>query len=195
MVPLVDKDGVEDGDQGKFRKPHDHGVDYEHRIYTTVQAITEQVPKWLDGKPLFYLDIHCPGLRGGDDPQDVTKGTSEYFYFLSGNPDISDGKFVKILQRFGTILEKERQGTIPYRELNNLKYGAVSWHGPSNTSKRKPNHQGPTVWCRTFADVIFSATFELPFANAEGVVVNADSARVLGNDLARTIRVYLETLE
>src|SRR5262249_18393788 len=28
IVPMVDKDGVADGDQGKNRKPHDHGTDY-----------------------------------------------------------------------------------------------------------------------------------------------------------------------
>lgn len=29
IVPFVDLDGVEDGDQGKNRRPHDHGRDYE----------------------------------------------------------------------------------------------------------------------------------------------------------------------
>ncbi|MDR0870255.1 MAG: hypothetical protein LBN39_05620, partial [Planctomycetaceae bacterium] len=41
IVPFVDKDGVEDGDQGKNRKPHSHSQDYIQHIYPTVQAITE----------------------------------------------------------------------------------------------------------------------------------------------------------
>jgi len=59
-VPLVDKDGVEKGDQGKRRKPHDHNRDYgEKSIYPEIRAI-----KALDHKHdfKFALDFHCPTL-------------------------------------------------------------------------------------------------------------------------------------
>lgn len=59
-VPFVDKDGVEEGDQGKNRKPHDHNRDYgEESLYPEVQAI-----KALDRKQdfQFALDFHCPTL-------------------------------------------------------------------------------------------------------------------------------------
>ena len=86
IVPFVDKDGVEDGDQGKNRRPHDHNRDYKLRIYPEVRAITERLPAWSDSKPLFFLDMHCPWLRGGDDPNDPGKGTNEYPYFVCGDP-------------------------------------------------------------------------------------------------------------
>jgi hypothetical protein len=189
IVPLVDKDGVEDGDQGKNRKPHDHNRDYKQRIHTTVQAITEQVPKWLDGKPLFFMDMHCPWLRGGTDPLHIEKGTSEYLYFVGIN---ADEKFSKGLQRFGTILEKERKGSIPYKALNNMPFG-VSWNTAANY--KAPNLQKCDEWGATLPNVVFSSAIEVPFANAEGAVVDADSARILGHDLARAIRIYLETIE
>jgi Zinc carboxypeptidase len=59
-VPLVDKDGVEEGDQGKNRKPHDHNRDYgETSLYPEIQAI-----KALDRQNNFQLtlDFHCPTL-------------------------------------------------------------------------------------------------------------------------------------
>jgi hypothetical protein len=59
-VPFVDKDGVEEGDQGKNRKPHDHNRDYgEESIYPEVRAIKE-----LDRSANFVcaLDFHCPTL-------------------------------------------------------------------------------------------------------------------------------------
>lgn len=59
-VPLVDTDGVEEGDQGKNRKPHDHNRDYgEPSIYPEVQAIKD-----LDKKHNFQfaVDFHCPTL-------------------------------------------------------------------------------------------------------------------------------------
>ena len=63
-VPFVDKDGVEEGDQGKNRKPHDHNRDYgESSIYPEVQAIKE-----LDRAQnfRFALDFHCPMLTLAD---------------------------------------------------------------------------------------------------------------------------------
>lgn len=59
-VPLVDRDGVEDGDQGKNRKPHDHNRDYgEESIYPEIRAIKELA----DAQNIqFALDFHCPTL-------------------------------------------------------------------------------------------------------------------------------------
>lgn len=59
-VPLVDRDGVEEGDQGKNRKPHDHNRDYgEKPIYPEVRAIQA-----LQAAHQFRhaLDFHCPTL-------------------------------------------------------------------------------------------------------------------------------------
>jgi len=63
-VPFVDKDGVEDGDQGKNRRPHDHNRDYgDKSIYPEIQAI-----KKLDKERnfRFALDFHCPTLVMND---------------------------------------------------------------------------------------------------------------------------------
>jgi hypothetical protein len=59
-VPFVDQDGVEQGDQGKNRKPHDHNRDYgEKSIYPEVQAIKELASaKHIQ----FAVDFHCPTL-------------------------------------------------------------------------------------------------------------------------------------
>ena len=63
-VPFVDKDGVENGDQGKNRKPHDHNRDYtEAPIYPEVKAIMALG----ESKDVRYaLDFHCPTLVMND---------------------------------------------------------------------------------------------------------------------------------
>ena len=59
-VPLVDRDGVENGDQGKNRKPHDHNRDYgENSIYPEVAAIKRL---HADIGFRYALDLHCPTL-------------------------------------------------------------------------------------------------------------------------------------
>jgi hypothetical protein len=193
MVPLVDKDGVEEGDQGKNRLPHDHNRDYIQRKYHSVRAITEQVPKWADGKPLFLLDLHCPWLRGGDDPlsakvlEYTNRETNEYFYLVGPN---TGEKLTKSLQQYGEILEKERKGTIPFKVTNILPFGK-SWNIAKNISRT--DLQGCAQWGATQPNTVFAGGTEIPFANAEGVVVDANSARDLGKDLAHAMQIYLES--
>ena len=63
-VPFVDKDGVEEGDQGKNRKPHDHNRDYgDESIYPEIQAI-KQLSSEMNFR--FALDFHCPTLVMND---------------------------------------------------------------------------------------------------------------------------------
>ena len=62
-VPFMDLDGVEAGDQGKGRKPHDHNRDYalgDAAIYPEVKAVIN-----LDKEKKFFvtLDFHAPALR------------------------------------------------------------------------------------------------------------------------------------
>lgn len=59
-VPIVDTDGVEEGDQGKNRKPHDHNRDYkDESIYPEVQSIMKlgEIHRFE-----FAIDFHCPTL-------------------------------------------------------------------------------------------------------------------------------------
>lgn len=61
-VPIVDKDGVQAGDQGKGRSPHDHNRDYGlTNLYPEVRAIQALA---RDKKVELALDFHCPAIRG-----------------------------------------------------------------------------------------------------------------------------------
>ena len=192
IVPFADKDGVEDGDQGKNRKPHDHNRDYVQKIYPEVRAITEQAAKWADDKPTFWLDMHCPWLRGGADGEKPEKGTSEYLYQVGSQ----EAEAWKKQQRFGTILETERKGPVPYKKSFDLPFG-VSWNKTANwaADSTGPALQSCKQWGDTLPNVVLASSLEIPYANASGIAVDADSARALGYDLARSIRVYLETAD
>ena len=63
LIPFVDKDGVEDGDQGKNRIPVDHKSDREG-IYPETAALRRFIPEWRNGKPLVDLDLHDPTMTG-----------------------------------------------------------------------------------------------------------------------------------
>ena len=173
-IPFMDKDGVEDGDQGKNRRPHDHNRDYLQRLHASVRALTERVPAWSQEKLRVALDLHCPHIRG---PR------NEVIYFV-GTPDVDNWACVTQL---AGILESIQQGPLVYRVANNLPFGQ-GW----NTGPRADNLQSFSLWAKTLPGVRVASTIELPYASASGCEVNPDSARAFGRDLARALRRYLE---
>jgi len=178
IVPFVDKDGVEDGDQGKNRRPHDHNRDYIQHIYPEISALVERVPEWLDHKPLFFLDMHCPMHRRGRD---------ECVHFSSHNSSMPDFEEKdKKLRQFGTMLRTEKKGAIPKEVI------FISPNIKTESDKIALNLQNSQDWASTLPNFILSATLEVPFANASGDVVDAITAHELGYDVAHAIRVFLE---
>ena len=63
VVPMVDYDGVTEGEQGKDRDPHDHNRDYiDDSIYPEVSAIID----YAKDKDISYaIDFHAPSHRIG----------------------------------------------------------------------------------------------------------------------------------
>jgi len=177
-LPFMDKDGVEDGDQGKNRKPYDHNRDYlGESIYPSVAALKEFVPEWSRGRLRMALDLHCPYIRGGGDGP-----SSNERIFLVGNP--SEATWER-QQEFGRILREVQTGPLVYDPKHNVRWGQ-SW----NTLKEP---RSCSRWAASLDGVRVSTTMETPYANVAGTPVTVDAARALGRDLARAIRKYLET--
>ncbi len=176
VFPFMDKDGVEDGDQGKNRAPYDHNRDYlGDSIYPEVAALRQFVPEWAQSRLRLALDLHCPWIRGGGD----RPGSNEQVYFVGGPSQ----EGWQALTEFSRILEQVRSGPLPFATRHNLPYGE-SW----NTLK-EPRSFGR--WAALLPGIQFASTIEIPYANAGGQPVTPDSARALGRDLAHALRAFL----
>ena len=174
-VPFVDKDGVEQGDQGKYRRPHDHDLDYgEQPIYRTVAALKRQVLQWSDGGLHAALDLHCPYIKGGE--------MDEVIYFVGGE----DQRNWRRVCEFAEVFEEIQRGPLRYAALNNLPFGR-GW----NTKANYGSGRSCASWTSGLPGITFGTSLEIPYANAGGQEVNAATARLLGRDLARAIRTYL----
>lgn len=174
IVPFMDKDGVEEGDQGKNRRPHDHNRDYlDAPIHPEVAALKAMVPPWAAGKLRIALDLHCPHISGPD---------NEKLYFVGG----PDQQIWARVQRLSEILQRLRTGPIVYSAKDNLPHGQ-SW----NTLK---DARSFGRWAATLEGIHIATTLELPYANAKGSTVTASSARSLGRDLAAALKEYLATM-
>ena len=174
-VPFMDKDGVEDGDQGKNRKPYDHNRDYGTDLYASVSALRKLVPDWSGGRLRAALDLHCPWIRSGN---------NETIYFVG----TSSAEHWNHVGAFSQILERERTGPLPFQSADNLAFG-LGWN----------TYNGPLMMCQNWAQslpgVRLAATLEIPYANASGAGVSAESAHAFGRDLAVALQHYLKTIE
>jgi len=173
-VPFMDKDGVEDGDQGKNRKPHDHNRDYAgDSIYSSVAAVKKMLPAWSGGKLKVALDLHCPALKGGE---------HEVLHFVGG----PEADFWHRATRLSKILEElSAKAPLSFRERDNLPFGK-SWNTAAVGVQKSFSS-----WSRTIPGVRIATTLEIPFAHSGGQEVNSESARAFGRVLAQAIRVYL----
>ncbi len=170
-VPFVDKDGVEDGDQGKKRMPHDHGGDYGPApIYPEVRANIELIYR---EQPELVFDLHCPWAR---------YDTNEYAYFVGrANKRVQAG-----IDRFSSILAKLAPPDFPFDPRDNLPFGQA-WNLGRNYEQGAPI----SVWAGSLPWNPSAQSMEIPFANSREVTLHADSARHLGHALARAIHSYL----
>jgi len=174
VVPFVDKDGVEDGDQGKNRRPHDHNRDYNNNsIYPSVKAIRSFVPQWSDSKLKVFIDLHCPYIRGDN---------NEVIYLVGS----SDSAIWRQQQEFATILESVRKGQLPFLAKSSIPFG-TAWNTAANYGQFKSSSR----WAGEQQGVRLATTIEIPYANVGTTVVTADNARAFGHDLAKALQRYL----
>jgi hypothetical protein len=172
LVPFMDTDGVENGDQGKGRPPHDHNRDYlDQPLYAEVVALKEKLPAWSAGRPLVFLDLHDPALK-----TDI----HETVHFLE--PEERDQ--AQRLDELTTFLERNQQGPIIYSKQTTMRFG---------TGYNKATPGISAGWARSLPNTILGCTMETAYANAGGSEVNAHSAKELGRDLAVALKDLLKS--
>lgn len=172
IVPMMDLDGVEAGDQGKGRRPRDHGRDYNREsIYPEVAAMRQYLERI---KPTVVLDLHGPWIDGPDNEK----------IYLVGRPE---PQMERAQRRFSLLLESVMQGALPFHAEGFLPFGS-SWNTAANTG----DGLGLAGFAAVLAGVELASAIELPYANVGTADVTAGSARAFGADLARAIAVWVE---
>jgi hypothetical protein len=187
MIPFVDKDGVEEGDQGKNRKRHDHGLDYAgESIYPSVRAIKELVPEWSEGRLRFSLDFHCPWIRGAK--HEILLFPHLYRLRATGQIERA-AAFLKTLETLQT-------GPLAFKTDDSLLFTGWGATPYEKSAWTRPPQQAPprsiSLWVTNLPGVHFASGLEIPYANVSGTPVTVASAQAFGHDLARATRRYLE---
>jgi hypothetical protein len=174
ILPFVDLDGVEAGDQGKGRQPRDHGRDYEgESIYPVTGAIRQLLPGFAAGTLRACLDLHCPWISG---PRNEV-------IFLVGSPD---ERMATEQRRFSDHLAEAATGPLPVSPGDFLPFG-TSW----NTGDNHTDGIGFSGWAAGLPGVQLATGVELPYALAAGAEVNQETARRFGVDLGVALARWL----
>lgn len=178
-VPFVDYDGVVAGDQGKSRSPHDHNRDYTEFIYTETKALAALATNMQAD---VWFDIHCPWLYNAP---------NEYLYTPKKDPNLP---YIHVdnESRFSQILQSNISNDgIPYSASHDIDYG-TSWNTAANYSQGWSS----IIWGLTYVSSSkLCRTFEVPFANADGTTVTQSRLRVLGNDIAKSLKDFFLAYE
>lgn len=174
-VPFVDQKGVEAGDQGKNRKPHDHNRDYGHApMYPGVRKV-QSIVKSL-AVPVIGIDLHCPYLCGGE--------TNNHIYCV-GTPIAENDVFV---QQFAQALSKADSLPFPMRDIPYLPHG-VNWNN-------RPLESQDTCarWLALQSNVLFATTMEIPYSLIDGTTVTVGNAVQFGKVLYRVLGDFVRSL-
>lgn len=170
VVPFVDIDGSVEGDQGKWRLPHDHNRDYTEFRYPETAALASLI---AETQPDIYLDCHNPKLYKYNDNYIYTP------YRENPNPK----EFV-----FSRLLEKYQEGGLNYRTSDNLPFG-TSWNSSSNYQ----DGLNATQWVyANIQDIKVARTIEFPFAYSNGALVYPGKLRQFGHGIARTLKAFAQ---
>lgn len=176
IIPFVDKDGVEQGDQGKNRLPRDHNRDYSgESIYNSTQAIRELKDTWIDDSEWVAIDLHDPWIKGSG---------AEQIYFVGSEAQALADEQVKLAE----ILEKTAQERLKHdQKINYLAWGD-SWNTDANNIKGSSF----TTWASAYFNkgLLVAATIEFPYALNDGHPVTPSSARGFGEDLIYALKNY-----
>lgn len=171
VVPMVDIDGVEQGDQGKLRAPHDHNRDYSSAPrYPTVAAVEELVCDLSSRGLVLAIDYHCPWIRNGNN--------ESAFFVEPREPHAAP------MHRLDQILRRTDTGPVSYTGAFTQRFG-VGWNSGEgeNFCRFLHEHGG--------ADLQTAFTLEYSYSLTEGAVVTPDNSRTFGRGFAGAVTAFL----
>ena len=168
-VPFVDMDGAVEGDQGKWRTPHDHNRDYTEFLYPETAALASLI---AETEPDIYLDFHNPGLR------------KKHNYVYTPHK----AEMHPIEPAFSLLLEKYQEGNFGYTVADDMPFG-VGW----NTAKNYTDGLSAANWVNiNIKSIKVSRTIEIPFTFAKETRVYPSNMREFGHGIARTLKAFAE---
>ncbi|MDF9748321.1 M14 family zinc carboxypeptidase [Natrinema salsiterrestre] len=173
--PFGDLDGVERGDQGKYRGPHDHNRDYVDAneiselspLYPTTSAIADDL-RSLESLSLA-IDFHCPFKWGGD--------INDRPFFVT-EPTAASDELRGLAERLEDVTRARSSETDP-----TLTYDASPGVGLASFDSQSGLLHTFERYCSQLGAEP-AASLEVPYVGTATDPVTPSTARRFGRDLA-----------
>ncbi len=171
VVPLVDLDGVEEGDQGKDRAPRDHNRDYDPPcVHPETAAVRGWIEAETDDRLAACLDLHCPYVVG--------EAFNQKLYLVGTESKTGWER----QQAFARRLESVNQSPLPFAAEDALPFGE-EW----NTAENYQQGLSFIRWIHRVRPHTMASTFEIPYADVKGHAVTPDTARAFGRGVGKAL--------
>lgn len=177
FVPFVDKDGVEDGDQGKNRAPFDHNRDYATGRYTSVRALRELIEKESAGRKFVAFDLHSPFSRSFPPREPEQEAAFTFRYEES-----VQGALIDAFRR--NWAETSKNGALVYHGRYDIKPNVG--HAAAMERDRKKGRMSFRQWTRVRPECLMSVCCEFGYSLCGGVY-SREGARELGANLLKAL--------
>ena len=178
FIPFVDKDGVENGDQGKLREPHDHNRDYYGKsLYEEVSAIKEKLPVYSQGTQLMAFDLHCPY---------IAYEANERIFFIGHSLE----KISRKQRSYMKILDQHQEGPLKFDPSFYAAFGK-GWNNYTLEQAYENKKLSFTQWIVSLDNLSFVTTLEFPYSNNLGQKITPEKARLFGKDMFVALKDYL----
>lgn len=167
IIPFMDIDGAENGDQGKARKPHDHNRDYtDEPIYASVRALCEYAKELSTA---YFIDFHSPWRWGGADSRPHIHLTS----YVEDN-DETENRFVETLRK-----------NTDAPDFRGIKYdGYVTHYGAVSNS---PDAECADSFFKKKCSADMALTIETPYSGDIEKVYTPELLREWGGNITKTL--------
>ena len=182
-IPFMDVDGVENGEQGKGRLPHDHNRDYVQFAYPETRALRDMVENVKPSERMLLIDFHDP-LAGTVDA-DANVRHDNVFSFGPREPEMAAR-----WNRYRELLAEETsKGALRYTSEHDVPYGTGA--NTERNYRGDGSTESASRWFRARRGAWLSFAQEIGFSRAGGVVTPR-SARELGAAVARAVSRLLK---
>lgn len=168
VIPLADIDGVERGDHGKNRRPHDHNRDFtDCPIYAEPRALMELATALGRSAIVGAIDMHAPYKWGGRNDS----------VFVVEPP----GRWLAGQHRFNRLLKEATAGSgLTYDGTRDIPFG-VEW----NVNELSRSMIG--FFRRAFPSIPLAFTLEVTYCLNGEQALTPENAREFGRCAARAM--------
>lgn len=169
-IPFVDLDGVQMGEQGKNRSPHDHNRDYLQLIYPSTRAIDSMFTQLIDGTQSINIDLHSPWIKFNQ---------NETLFFIGQENEVFSNNLNLLVSEVLSIHE----GTLPF-DLNTAVFPfGKDWNTRSMHEAFDKDLLSISQWGALQEHVLLATTLEVPYSNVQKVVLSEEALHEFGHSL------------